>query len=107
MIWHVQYTERANADLQSIYNHIAHVLLAPETAKNQAERIMDAADALEHMPLRHQRCANEPWGSMGWRVMPVDNYVVIYYPNEHNMLVSIMRIMYGGRDIEAQLNMHG
>jgi toxin ParE1/3/4 len=52
MIWKVNYTEDAEQDLQSIFDYISDVLLEPVTAANQTNRIMDAADSLDHMPLR-------------------------------------------------------
>ncbi|MDR0272434.1 MAG: type II toxin-antitoxin system RelE/ParE family toxin [Clostridiales bacterium] len=73
MIWTVQYTDSAEQDLQGIYDYISDVLLVPETAEKQTERILDAAESLEHMPYRHRLCDYEPWRSRGWRVMPVDN----------------------------------
>ena len=42
-----------------------------------------------------------------WRfqcVMPVDNYIVFYIPNGETHTVSVIRVMYGGRDIDTQLN---
>lgn len=38
--------------------------------------------------------------------MPVDNYVVLYFPDKENETVTILRVMYGGRNIEEQLNEH-
>ena len=53
MIWDVHYTNSANLDLHGIYDYIADVLLEPGIAERQTDRIMDAADSLEHMPFRH------------------------------------------------------
>ena len=39
------------------------------------------------------------------RVMPVDSYLVFYVPAHENSTVTVMRIMYGGRDIDRQLEM--
>jgi len=103
MIWCVYYTDDAEQDLQDIYDYIADILLEPGTAAKQADRIMDAADSLNHMPLRHRLYDFEPWYSMGLRVMPVDNYVMFYLPNEADSTVAIIRIMYGGRDFERHL----
>ena len=36
--------------------------------------------------------------------MPVDNYLVFYVPNHKKQTVTVMRVMYGGRDIDRQLN---
>ena len=103
MIWKVRYTESAQKDLNDIYDYIANNLLEPNIAMNQTERIMDVADSLDNMPLRHRLCDYEPWRSKGWRSVPVDNYLIFYLPEEHENIVYIMRIMYGRRDIEAHL----
>ena len=104
MIWDVQYTKIAEKDLNAIYDHIAFTLMEPSVAQKQTDRIMDTADSLDNMPLRHRLCDYEPWRSMGWRSVPIDNYIVFYFPDESNNIVSIMRIMYGGRDIKSHLS---
>jgi len=103
MIWDVFYTESATKDLQGIYDYIAYDLLEPETAEDQANRILDAADSLEHMPMRHRLCDYEPWRTMGLRVIPVNNYLIFYLPDESLSSVAIIRIMYNRRDIEKNL----
>ena len=35
--------------------------------------------------------------------MPVDNYCVLYIPDTEKAVVRVIRILYSGRDIEAQL----
>ena len=104
MIFDVSYSAEARQDLRDIYEYIAYELLVPETAAGQAERIMKAARSLEQIPMRYRLYEGEPWHSQGLRVLPVDNYLVFYLPDETNATVSIIRIMYGGRDIENQLN---
>ena len=104
MIFHVIYSAEARRDLRDIYEYIAYELLVPETAAGQTGRIMKAVRSLEQMPLRHRLYEEEPWHSQGLRVLPVDNYLVFYLPDETNAIVSIIRIMYGGRDIDKQLN---
>jgi toxin ParE1/3/4 len=104
MIWNVEYTEDAKQDLQNIYDHISDVLQVPVTAAKQSNRIMDAVDKLDHMPLRFRLYEHEPWRSKGLRVMSVDNYLVFYLPDEPKGIVWIIRIMYGGRDIPRHLS---
>jgi len=100
----VIYTEQAERDLRDIYEYIAFKLLKPETAKKQAKRIMNAIDLLNEMPLRHQLYKKEPWKSRGLRVLKVNNYLAFYLPVESKKIVVIIRIMYGGRDIECHLH---
>jgi toxin ParE1/3/4 len=101
--WKVVYTEHAERDLRDIYDYIAFSLLEPETAKKQAQRIMNAASKLDEMPLRFPLYEKELWHSKGLRVLPADNYLVFYLPVEALKTVVIIRIMYGGRNIDAQL----
>lgn len=37
------------------------------------------------------------------RIMPVRNYLVFYVLTHNDLIVTVMRIMYGGRDIDRQL----
>ena len=104
MIFHVAYSAEARQDLRDIYEYIAYELLVSETAAGQTERIMKAIRSLEQMPMRHRLYEEEPWHSQGLRVLPVDNYLVFYLPDENSATVNIIRIMYGGRDIDKQLN---
>ena len=55
------------------------------------------------MPERFREYEKEPWNSRGLRIMPVDNYCVLYIPNKENKVVTIIRVMYGGQNIDAQL----
>jgi len=36
--------------------------------------------------------------------MPVDNFVVFYIPDKDKAIVTIIRVMYGGRDTDEQLS---
>lgn len=101
--WKVVYTEQAERDLRSIFEYIAFILLEPEAAKNQSRRIMDTVAKLNEMPLRYPLYQKEPWYNKGLRVLPVDNYLAFYLPVETKTTVAVIRIMFGGRDIEEQL----
>lgn len=99
--WKVVYTEQAEQDLRGIYEYIA--LLEPEIAKNQTRRIMDTVAKLNQMLLRYHLYDKEPWHSKGIRVLPVDNFLAFYLPVKAQETVVVIRIMYGGRNIEEQL----
>ncbi len=38
--------------------------------------------------------------------MPVDNYLVFYIPDKDTGIVTVIRVMYEGRNVENQLNNH-
>lgn len=104
MSWDIVYTAGARRDLRDIYEYIAYELLVPETAAGQTQRIMKEIRALDEMPMRFRLYEEEQWHSEGLRFFPVDNYLVFYLPDETRNTVSIVRIMYGGRDIRRQLS---
>ena len=101
--WKIVYTEQAARDLRGIHEYIAFTLLEPEIAKKQSKRILDAAAKLSELPLRCPLYEKEPWHGKGLRVLPVDHYLAFYLPVESRKTVAIIRIMYGGRNLEEQL----
>jgi len=103
MSYKIAYSETSEQDLVNIFGYISMNLLEPETAKKQNNRIMNAIAGLEELPLRHKLYQNEPFHSRGLRVLPVDNYLVFYTVIEKAKTVTIIRIMYGGRNIDLQL----
>ena len=104
MIYDVKITRQARLDLKTIYEYIANVLLEPVTAEKQYTRIENAVYSLDHMPERHRRYDKEPWRSRNLRVKPIDNFVLFYIVDNQNHTVTVMRIMYGGRNIEKELD---
>ena len=104
MSWKIDYSTEAKEDLKSIYEYIAFVLLEPSIASKQVKAIMGSINKLDEMPERFKLYEHEPWRSKGLRQFSVGNYVVLYQPQENRNTVYIVRIMYGGRDIEAQLS---
>ena len=60
-------------------------------------------NSLEYMPERFRLYEKEPWSNIGLRLMSVDNFVIFYIPRVEEQTVTIIRIMYGGRNIEEHL----
>ncbi len=104
MIYKVLYSAAARSDVKAIYEYIAYQLLVPETAKAQVDRIIQAIDSLEKLPYRFKVYDEEPWRNKGLRCFTVDNYMVFYLPIDALGVVRVIRIMYGGRDIKAELD---
>lgn len=53
------------------------------------------------MPSRNPVVDWEPWKSMGIHKVLVDNFVIFYTVADDNHIVTIIRIVYGGRDIKG------
>ena len=103
MKYQVFTTEKAEEDLSSIADYLIYKLLAGKTALKQIGRIERAVMSLEEMPERYHIYDKEPWKEKGLRVMNVDNYLVFYITDNENKAVTVIRIMYGKRDVESQL----
>jgi toxin ParE1/3/4 len=106
MSYSVEISEQANGDLRGIYEYIAFKLQSLQNAVGQLSRLEKNILSLSEMPKRCRRYGEEPWFSRGLRVMPVDHYCVFYIPDDEKKIVSVLRVMYGGRDIGAQLAKH-
>ena len=99
----IVYTFQARQDLKNIYEYIANSLHAPDTARNMYWQIIQSARSLEPMPERNLLYKEEPWHSQGVRFIPVKKYLLFYTVNNETHTVSIVRILYGGMDINHQL----
>ncbi|MCI6583782.1 MAG: type II toxin-antitoxin system RelE/ParE family toxin [Mobiluncus sp.] len=99
----VQYSDDAIKELRKVYWYIAVNIGVSQTAAEQYERLEKAIGSLDEMPYRFRQWETEPWRSRGLRVMGVDNYVVLYVPDDDSMTVTVQHIFYGGADIESRL----
>lgn len=100
MSYSIEFTRQAEADLRHIYEYIAAELQSFQGAEKLLARLESKIFSLEQLPERHHRYPQEPWHSRGLRVMVVNRYCVFYIPHSEQKIVSIIRVIYGGRDIE-------
>ena len=103
MIYNVVISSQAENDLRGIFEYIAFELKSPQNAADQLEKLERKILSLEAMPDRHRVFDREPWRSRGLRILPTDNFVILYLTDARNLTVTIIRVMYGGRDIDKQL----
>jgi len=102
MIYTVLLTEQAKRDLQNLHDYIAFSLLEPGVAKKLTRRITDGLQSLSEMPSRYPLYQDEPWKSKGLRRINIGKYSGFYFITENT--VQVIRIFYGGRDINSILN---
>ena len=98
--YRVTYSSTALEDLRDIYEYIRYILLAPIAAEHQILRIRKIIASLDIFPMRHMLVNEEPWKSKRIYKVPIDKYVVFYCVDDIMHVVSIVRIFYGGRNIE-------
>ena len=105
-MYEVEVSEQADSDLRGIFEYIAFELQSPENASGQLDRLEEQILSLDTMPERYRKYEKEPWKSRLLCVLPVDNYVVLYIPDSDKIVVTILRVMNAGRDIDNQLNFY-
>jgi toxin ParE1/3/4 len=96
-------TPAAEIDLQEIFTYIASELLQPQVAINLCNRIEQEILKLSTMPDRCAQYKREPWFSRGLRFLTVDRFLVFYITRESDCTVHVLRVMYGGRNVDEQL----
>lgn len=97
----VEITNEALADMEQLYNHIAHVLMAPENAIGQYNRIADAILKLDVFPERFQVIESQQEPAKKLRRMVVDNYLVFYVIQKNKVIIT--NVLYSASDIENKL----
>lgn len=103
MTYQIKITDQANQDLRGIFEYIAYELQELQTAIGQLDRLEKEIYSLNQMPERYRIYDREPWRSRNLHIMPVDNYLVFYIPDNNTQTVTVIRIFYGRRDIDTQL----
>lgn len=103
MKYKIIFSQNAKDDLIGIARYISDILLEPNTAEKLSQKILKSIKSLDELPMRYKLCDYEEWKDRGLRVLPVENYLVFYIPDNINHIVKIYRIIYGKRHIENQL----
>lgn len=97
----VKITDNALMDMEQIYDHIANVLLSPQNALRQYDRIANAILKLDQMPERFRIMDPGSDYFRELRRMPIDNYSVFYVIKDHTVIVT--NVLYSASDIEERL----
>ena len=101
MQYTVQITDEVLADMEQFYNYIAGVLLSPDNAMEQYNRIADAILTLDTFPDRFRIMDSEPEHSKEIRRMLVDNYSMFFVIQDDKVVVT--DVLYSASDIERRL----
>lgn len=106
-LYQVLYSPQALEDIKDIYRYIAYELRVPGTAQKQVDRLRKTVRSLDRMPARHAVVDWEPWRSMGMHKVPVGRFLIFYTVAPAAKDVTIVRIVYGGRDLENLAKLDG
>jgi len=93
-IYKVSLTEPAENDLRDIAKYISSQFSAPITALNMIQAIKKAIAKLETMPLAYPLVRDDRLAALGYRFIPVNNYIVFYIASEKEKSVDVDRTVF-------------
>lgn len=103
MTYRIRLSERSDRDIRNIYEYIAYTLLDPLNAVTVFNRITEAILSLSKMPERHKIYKTGGNGEE-IRFLVSGNHNIYYWVDFSAHQVNIIRVLYGGMDIDKELN---
>lgn len=102
-MYRLEFLPLARQDMVETVRYISHELKNPAAAQRLSARLIEAAERLTefpylyavHTPIRPLK--NE------YRKIPVENYCIFYSVDEKAKTVTVMRVLYVGRNYERLL----
>ncbi|MHB1255413.1 MAG: type II toxin-antitoxin system RelE/ParE family toxin [Dethiobacteraceae bacterium] len=88
----------AENDLRDIVRYISAQLSAPMTAIKMMDTLNEAMAGLALMQQKCTFVTDERLAMIGYRKLPVKNYIVFLTINEKSKVVDVERILYARRD---------
>ena len=100
-----QFTDIATEDLDNTLSYISKELCNPVAAKNLFVKIEETIDRICDFPESCPVVENDYVVSKDIRKAVIDNYIMYYLFQEDKRLVSILRIVYGRRNLDEILKL--
>ena len=103
-MYRLEYLPIAKQDMMEIVWYISHKLPNPAAAQRLADEMIEAAEKLTNFP--YSNSVYHPIRPLRqeYRRMLVQNYLMFYYVNEAQKLITIARVIYARRDYENLLD---
>jgi len=89
---------KAQEDLENIFSYIAIELVNPEAASNLIDKFDDKFNELLLFPLSYPLIESKLIFQIDLRKCIVQNYIIVYFYNEKDKLVEIIRVIYSRVD---------
>ena len=98
-----RFTEKAEQDLDEILRYISVDLVNPTAAQNLGRKVFEKIDMVRTFPESGAPVDNEFLADKTVRKLSVDNYVIYYKAHYEEQVISIIRIVYGKRNLDEIL----
>ncbi|MDD6716845.1 MAG: type II toxin-antitoxin system RelE/ParE family toxin [Firmicutes bacterium] len=94
----VNITKQAEESMHNIALYIAQNLMNVSAAEGHVDAILNAIEELSYRASTVKTIPEQPWGEMGFRRISVKNYYVYFKIYEDRHEVSVLDVIYQGRD---------
>lgn len=97
-LYKVDITKQAEQSMRNIALYIAQNLRNVSAAESHADAFLNAIGELSYRAPTVKTIPEQPWGEMGFRRINVKNYFIYFKIYEDRKEVSVLDIIYQGRD---------
>ncbi len=98
-----RFTEKAEQDFDDILRYISVDLANPAAAQNFGRKIFEQIDMVRAFPDSGASVDNEFLSDKTVRKLSVDNYILYYKAHYDDEIISVIRIVYGKRNLDEIL----
>lgn len=98
-----RFTEKAVRDFDEILHYISVDLANPIAAQNLGKKVFEKIDVVRAFPDSGTPIDNEYLLDKAVRKLLVDNYIIYYKAYSTEKIISIVRIVYGKRNLDEIL----
>ena len=98
MVYNLEVSDRAEAELDRILCYISENLAAPKAAADFADEVYACYDRLEENPYLYEECRDPRLKSEGYRRVVIKNYILLYKVYEDKKGVIVHRFFYGSQN---------
>ena len=99
----LEYRHEVDGDMKAIYNYIAIEKSNPEGAQNTIRKIKRLIDELKSAPIRGRVLGVDRNTNLDIRQVSTKNYSVLFEVDESNLVVDIVLVTYGRRNLPKLL----
>ncbi len=99
-MYSLEYLPTALQDMTEISGYIAKELKNPQAAVRLAEKFIESAEAIRKFPYINQVYRPIRPLKNEYRKIIVDNYLMFYTVSEDEKIITVMRVIYAGRNYE-------
>lgn len=98
-----RFTEKAEQDLDEILHYISVDLANPAAAQDLGRKIFEQINIVRSFPDCGAIIDNEFLSDKTVRKLSVDHYMIYYKADHDDKMISVIRIVYGKRDLDGIL----